>query len=321
MRKFLCLFAFLAPAYGLLAQDVTIEAETDAFYKLIAADTEISSLPQEFRFTEGPLWSDDGYLLFSDIPANIIYKWVPGDSAKPHISPSGNSNGLSFDPDGNLLACEHGTRTLTKYTVKGDKIVLASHYNGKKLNSPNDLAVHSSGAIFFTDPPWGLQGNFTSEERELMFNGVFLLKDGTLHVVDSTLKTPNGIALSPDEKYLYVGNTQFKGDIKNMGDGKRSWIRYTLNDELEVTDKVDFIDNPLPEISGTPDGMKVDEKGNLYCTAAKSLLVFSPEGEYLGRVAFPGGTTNVAFGGPDGKTLYVTAGKKLYYFPALVKGI
>ncbi len=320
MRKLLCLFAFFAPTFGLLAQDVTIEAETDEFYKLIADDTEIESLPQEFRFTEGPLWSDDGYLLFSDIPANIIYKLEPGDSAKPYISPSGNSNGLAFDPDGNLLACEHGTRTLTKYTVKGDKIVLASHYNGKKLNSPNDLAVHSSGAIFFTDPPWGLKGNFTSEEKELPYNGVFMLKDGVLHLIDSTLKTPNGIALSPDDKYLYVGNIQFDGGIKNMGQGRRYWMRYTLGDNLLVKKKEEFIKNPFPEINGSPDGMKVDEHGNLYCTAAQSLLLFSPEGEYLGRVAFPGGTTNVAFGDPDGKTLYVTAGKKLYHFPALVKG-
>ena len=307
--------------WPLYAQNPVIHADTEAFKKLIDPDAAIVRIDHTFSFTEGPVYSPDGYLLFSDIPESKIYEWTQDSGIRVYIEPSGNSNGLAFDAAGNLLACEHGTRSLTKRTVKGDKMILASHYNGKKLNSPNDLAVHSSGAIFFTDPPWGLPGNFNSPEKELTFNGVYVLVEGTLYLIDSTLRAPNGIALSPDEKYLYAGNNQFTGGRENMADGERSWFRYTLGDDMTATEKTGISVNPFPHKKGNPDGMKVDVHGNLYCTGPGGLLVFNPKGKYLGRVEFPSSPTNVAFGGADGKTIFVTVRKDVFYFPALVEGM
>ena len=282
----------------------TFHAETDAFWLVISKDAFAENIGIDFQFTEGPAWHPDGYLLFSDIPANRIYKWT---GLKHFIfrEPSNNSNGLVIEKDGTILACEHGSRSVTAFSPDGGLVKLADRYLGNRLNSPNDLCKASNGVLYFTDPPWGLPGRNSDPSKEIHFSGVYKLKDGMVTLIDSTLSWPNGIALSPDEKYLYVANSEYeKVDAKEQL--KSYWVRYELDGSGDATVRTNFFVAPDQSLSGSPDGMKVDKNGNLFLTGPGGILVVDPEGIHLGTIGIPVPATNLAFG-PKEKELYVTA--------------
>ena len=259
------------------------------------------------QFTEGPVWRPEGYLLFSDIPANRIVKYSPDSgAAETYLSPSGNSNGLTLDRDGRLMACEHTGRRVSRQGADGGMETVASHWNGKRLNSPNDLVVHSSGAVFFTDPPYGI----SPEDAEIGFNGVYRIDaDGSVSLLANEFGRPNGLAFSPDESTLYIDDTE-----------RRNVRAFEVGDDLYIFNDRVLIDMDTDE-AGSPDGMKVDAQGNLYVTGAGGVWVANAAGDRLGVIAFPELPANVGFGGADGKTLFVTARTGLYSVRVAVAGI
>ncbi len=249
-----------------------------------------------FQFTEGPMWHPDGYLVFSDIPADTIYRLVEGE-AEVHRRPSGNSNGLAFDLEGRLLACEHGNRRVSRTLEEGRVVDVATHYEGRRLNSPNDLIVRSDGSIYFTDPPYGVE----EADRELEFQGVYRVSpEGDLQLLVDDFEKPNGLAFSPDEAVLYVADTELDQvrAFEVAGDGSpangREFIRFEEPARLR------------------PDGMKVDTEGTLYVAGFEGVEVFGPDAEHRGTVRLPERPANLAFGDEDGRTLYVTARTSLY---------
>ena len=189
----------------------TFEAKSERFWEVVSRSAVAEKIGVDFQFTEGPVWHPDGTLLFSDIPANTIYRWN-GKKYLEFRKPSSRSNGLLVDPDGSVVACEHDSRSVTRYTEEGELTVLADRYQGKRLNSPNDLCQDSNGTIYFTDPPWGLPLRNADPDKELPFNGVYRIHLGQVIMIDSALSWPNGIALSPDERYLYVANFEGSQD-------------------------------------------------------------------------------------------------------------
>ncbi len=254
-----------------------------------------------FRFTEGPVWHSDGYLLFSDIPANQIVKWTAPGKTETFREPSGQSNGLTFDRQGRLLACEHANRRVSRTEADGKVVAIVDKYQGKRLNSPNDLVVKSDGSIYFTDPPYGIR---SADEKELSFNGVFLISPrGELTLLASDFDRPNGIALSPDEKKLYVADTA------------RSHVRvFDISSDGTLKDGKVFVNVP------GPDGMSIDSKGNLYVTS-NGVAVFDAKGKKLGEIKVPERPANCGFGGTDNKTLFVTARTSLYRIKLKVSGL
>ncbi|MCP4638899.1 MAG: SMP-30/gluconolactonase/LRE family protein [bacterium] len=257
----------------------------------------VEMVAEGFRFTEGPVWLAKEGLLFTDIPADTIYR----KDKSVYRSPSGKANGLTLDTKGCLIACEHWNRRVTRTDGKGTITVVAERFQGKRFNSPNDVVVRSDGYIYFTDPPYGLEGR----EAELDFSGVYLVTpDGTVRLQFSMHKRPNGLALSPDEKVLY------------LGDSASGFI-----DTFDVK-KDGTLANPrlFAECPG-PDGMKVDANGNLWTTAGDGVRVYSPDGVLLETIAFPRKPANCAFGDEDFKTLYVTARQGLYKVRCTVAGI
>ncbi len=290
---------------------------------IVSKETKIEKIADGFQFIEGPLWHTSGYLLFSDIPANKIMKYVPGSGVSVYMDNSGfagsddvvngqGSNGLTFDLSGNLLICQHGARQVLKSDLAGNYTPIARQYGGKRLNSPNDVVVKSDGSIFFTDPPWGLAKLDDDPAKELDFQGVFRLKNGNLTLVDNTLRRPNGIAFSPDEKYLYV--TDSDGD-------KMYYYRYDVDEHGEVSNRTLFFDATGLSGEGGPDGIKVDKKGNCYFTGPGGVLVISPKGEHLGTIAPPEVPANLGWGGKDGKTLFMTCRTGLYAIELKAEGI
>ena len=258
-----------------------------------------------FQFTEGPVWMAGGYLLFSDIPANIMYKWTPESGAEVWREPSGNSNGLTRNSDDLLLACEHGNRRVSRTNLDGTVETIAGAYQGNRLNSPNDLVVKSDGVIYFTDPPYGI----SPEEKEQPHNGVYrILTDGSLQLMADDFERPNGLAFSPDESILYIDDSYYRHlkafDVREDG---------TLENSRIICD----MDHPQP---GSPDGLKVDEEGHIYVTGATGVWVFEPDGELLGVIAPPERPANCAWGDEDKKSLYLTAQTSLYRIRTTVAG-
>jgi len=281
-----------------------LHAESESFYDIVPEDAILEKMGVDFQFTEGPVWHDKGYLLFSDIPANRIYK-MDGRNIEVFREPSGNSNGLRVDREGAVIACEHGTRSVARYAQDGSKETIADNYKGARLNSPNDLCIASSGIIYFTDPPYGLKERNNDPAKEIPFSGVYMIRDGSVLLVDSTLSWPNGIALSPDEDYLYVANFEREGGSGEMG-RQVFWVRYSLDERGNVTGRTTFFEAPDTDLPGGPDGMKVDKKGNLFVTGPGGILVINEAGTYLGRIELPVPATNLAFGQNE-KELYITA--------------
>ncbi len=258
-----------------------------------------------FQFTEGPIWQADGSLLFSDIPANRIYRWTAEDGAQVWREPTGNSNGLTLDREGRLIACEHSGRRVSRTEADGSVAAIAAHFNGGKLNSPNDVVVKSDGVVYFTDPPYGIQ----PAEREQPVNGVYrILADGALELLVDDFDRPNGLAFSPDESVLYIDDSPRRHvrafDVQPDGSLANSRI---------IAD----MDHPQP---GSPDGMKIDEEGHLYVTGATGVWVFEPDGELLGVVVTPERPANCAWGDDDRQSLYITAQTSLYRVRTKVAG-
>ena len=275
--------------------------------EILAANTQVEKIAGDFKFTEGPIWHPDGFLLFSDIPANTIYKWQPDQKAEVFRQPSGNANGNALDSSGRLITAEHGNRRLSLTEKDGQIVTLASHYQGKRLNSPNDLVVKSDGSIYFTDPPYGIK----SEQEELGFYGVYhLALDGKLTLLVDDFVRPNGIALSPDETKLYVNDSQ-QGHIR---------VFDVKVDGMLENGKL-FAKLKPPSKEGAADGMKVDVKGNVYSTGPGGVWIFSPQGELLGIVEIPEAPTNLAWGDSDYQTLYITARSSLYRVRLQIQGI
>jgi gluconolactonase len=301
------------------------------FDKLVPKDAKLEKLATGFKWTEGPVWiKDGGYLLFSDIPNNTINKWKEGEGINVFLKPSGytgskerkgtapgdepGSNGLVLDPKGRLVLCEHGDRRVTRLEKNGKKTVLASKYMGKRLNSPNDAVFHSSGDLYFTDPPYGLEKNWDDPARELDFCGVYRIgTDRRLTLLTKEMSRPNGIAFSADEKTLYVANSDPKRPV---------WMSFPVNDDGTLGEGKVFFDASewvKEKKIGLPDGMKIDHQGNLFATGPGGVQVFSPAGEHLGTIDTGVPTANCAFG-DDGTTLYVAADKSLARIKTTTKG-
>lgn len=256
----------------------------------------IEKVAEGFSFVEGPVWVNDLGLLFSDIPQNKIYLFSRDSVLSEYLNPSGNSNGLAMDLNNNLLICQHGPRQLVRRDKDGNVMILASHYKGKRLNSPNDLAVKSDGSIFFTDPPYGLfdQGG----SSELGYFGIYRLNPhGTLQLLDNSLQRPNGISFSADEKRLYVSDSE----TRNI------YVWDVVNDSI-IINKRQFGHMSPP---GAADGMKVDKKGYLYVTGPVGVWIYSPEGIPVDTIPVPGQTANCGWN-KDSTMLYVTSGNALY---------
>jgi gluconolactonase len=290
-----------------------IERLDKRFDALIPPGTAIEKIADGIDWAEGPLWdSRNAMLLFSDIPRNGIFSVRPGSPVTLVLHPSGytkeqefagrepGSNGLTFDAQGRLVICQHGDRRVVRREENGTFTVLADRYQGKRLNSPNDLVFRSNGDLYFTDPPYGLPGVFVDAEKELPFQGVFrLTADGTLTVLVTDLRAPNGIALSPDEKTLYVSNAQSTKPI---------WMAYDVRSDGSIGPGRQFAEARafVRPRDGVPDGMKVDEKGNVFATGPGGVHVFAPDGSRLGRLETGVPTANVNWG-EDGSVLYVAA--------------
>jgi len=279
------------------------------FREVVSKDAYAERIGIDFEFTEGPAWHPEGYLIFSDIPANRIY-WWKGLKFFVFKDPSNHANGLTVMDDGSVIACEHGSRSVTITAPDGSVTILADRYHGKRFNSPNDLCMASDGSVYFTDPPYGLPEGSNDPSREIPFNGVYRWKDGMVSLVDSTLSWPNGIALSPDEQSLYVANFEME---RVDGGNRRNvfWMRYTIGNDGQVTGKKVFFTAPDPSLPGGPDGMKVDKKGNLFCTGPGGILVVDTTGKHLGTMELPLTPSNLAFS-PNEKELFVTARTNVY---------
>jgi gluconolactonase len=281
-------------------------------------------LAEGFQFTEGPVWVKEGYLLFSDPNANTIYKYSARDSKlsvfKKNSGYSGEdiaeyfqpgSNGLTLDPQGRLTINEHGNRRVVRVEKDGRLTVLAEKYQGNRLNSPNDLVYRSDGTLFFTDPPFGLPKFYEDPRKELPYSGVFALYKSQLKLVSTDLKGPNGIAFSPDEKYLYVGNWDPE---------KKIIMRYDVSADAILSNGKVFFDMTRVPGEDAIDGIKVDQRGNLYVSGPGGLWILSSEGKHLGTIVPPKHPHNMAWG-DDGRTLYMTAQGSLYRMPLNVPGI
>jgi gluconolactonase len=291
-----------------------------------------------FKWTEGPVWIPAGYLLFAEIPSNSIRKWTPGGGVSVFMQPSGykgsapfagpepGSNGMTLDSHGRLTVSGHAQRDvwrLEHMDPKAQVTVLADTYEGKQLNSPNDLTYKSDGSLYFTDPPYGLPGLEKSPDKKLTFSGVYRVRDAEsqkpgsapdhskLELLVKDLPRPNGIAFSPDEKYLYVNNSE----------PKKIWMRYTVKTDGTLTDGKLLYDATSDTRDGAPDGMKVDTKGNIYSAGPGGVWIFTPEGKHLGTLGIPERVGNVAWGGADHMTLYVAGSSSIYRIKLKIAGI
>lgn len=311
-----------------------IEVVDPRFDKLIPKNAVIEKLATGFKWTEGPVWiKQDGYLLFSDIPNNVVNKWTEADGIREFLKPSGytgkkprggepGSNGLAVDLQGRLVLCEHGDRRVTRLdgmVSRGKKIsvsktVLADRYEKKRFNSPNDLVFKSNGDLYFTDPPYGLEKNWDDKARELDFCGVYRVsKDGKVTLLTKEMTRPNGIAFSPDEKTLYVANSDPKQAI---------WMAFPVKDDGTLRSGKVFFDATkwVGMKKGLPDGLKVDQQGNLFATGPGGILLFAPDGTHLGTLNTQVPTANCAWG-DDGTVLYITADSNLCRVRTTTKGL
>jgi gluconolactonase len=305
-----------------------IERLDPALDALVPRDARIEKLADGFAWTEGPVWrKSGGYLLFSDIPNNTINRWKSGEGITIFLRPAGyagptplgrelGTNGLTFDSHDKLVMADHGNRQIARLNDSNfTKTTLADRYDGKRLNSPNDLVFHPNGDLYFTDPPYGLDGANRTAAKELPFNGVYRLKpNGELTLLTRDLTYPNGIAISPDGHTLYVA----------VSDDKRPvWMAYDIASDGTITRGRVFFD-PAPLVAqariGAPDGMKVDRNGNLFATGPGGVLVFNPQGKHLGTIMTGERTANVAFG-DDGSTLYMTADHTLMRIRLSTRGL
>jgi gluconolactonase len=308
-----------------------IEKLDPALDRLIAPDATIEVLAGGYDWTEGPVWvKDGGYLLFSDIPPNQIHRWKQGENARLYLTPSGytgtekrggevGSNGLIVDREGRLLLAQHGDRRIARMDAPLAKpqpkyTTLADKYEGKRFNSPNDLIQHSNGDIYFTDPAYGMEKQWDDPKREIPFAGVYRRAgDGTVTLLTREMTRPNGLAFSPDERKLYVAQSDSNAAI---------WRVFDVQGEGTIANSRVFFDSTkmAGARKGLPDGLKIDVDGNLFATGPGGVLVFSPDGKHLGTIQTGQATSNCAFG-DDGRTLYMTADDYLMRVKVKTKGL
>ena len=335
IRLFLSFFVLMLATAG-FSQDVQrLDPSVD---QLLSSSTLLEKVATGFnKWTEGPVWTREGSLLFAEIPSNSIIKWVPGQSASVFMHPSGykgsdpypgpepGSDGMTMDAEGRVTVAGHAGRTvwrLESVNPAAQVTVLADSYQGKKFNSPNDLVYKKDGSLYFTDPPYGLPTQSDSDPlKELEINGVYRIpaarqqKPGAppdrnkLQLVIKDLARPNGLAFSPDEKFLYVAES-----------GKKLWMRYRVQPDGSVTDGAVFLDASSDAAVGGPDGLRVDKKGNIYGSGPGGVWIISPEGMHIGTIKVPERVSNVAWGDKDGKSLYITASTSIYRMKVKIPG-
>ena len=317
---------FYAPerARSAVTTPFEVDRADPTFDAVVDPDAPLERVAWGFVFTEGPVWSSDGSLLFSSPNTNSIYRWHPSGRVSVFRSKSGytgtdigrftqpGSNGLTFDPQRRLTICQHGNRRVIRVEPHGNVTVLADRYRGRRLNSPNDLVHRSDGTLFFTDPPFGLPGAYDDPDKELQFSGVFAVRDGEVTLVTDELEGPNGLAFSPDERYLYVGN--WDPDRKVV-------MRYELGPNCQVTDARVLFEMTGADGDDAIDGLKVDVEGNVYVCGPGGIWVISPGGAHLGTLRLPEAPHNLAWGDADGRTLYVTALTSVYRIRLQIPGI
>lgn len=294
------------------ARVTRLDPEIDA---LVPRDAVIEKLAGGFLFTEGPVWMPEGSLAFSDPNSNTIYRWSDADGLSVYRAKSGytgidageygqpGSNGLALDRDGRLTICEHGNRRVSRIEKNGSVTVLADRYDGRRLNSPNDLVYAADGSLYFTDPPFGLPKVFDDPRKETAFSGIYRWADGAVQLLATDLTGPNGLAFSPDGKYLYVGN---------WDERKKVVMRYDVRPDGSLSSGRVFFDMTAAPGEDAIDGVKVDRLGNVYVSGPGGLWVLSPDGRHLGTIAGPEHPHNMAWGDADGKTLYLTAQTGVY---------
>lgn len=325
--------AALLPKAGLAAGPYPrvggIERLSPALDRLVTADAAIEQLATGFGWAEGPLWISEGrYLLFSDVPRNRIHRWSEADGVSVFLEPSGydgpnpegfrepGSNGLIREPSGTVLMGDHGNRAISRLDLATRrKTLVATRYRGARFSSPNDLVRAANGSIYFTDPPFGLLGIDQSPLKEQPVNGVYRADpDGNVVLIDGALHLPNGVALSPDGRILYASNSE---------PNRAVLIAYDLDSRGNVAGRRVFADmsaQSRPENPGLPDGIAVDRAGNLFATGPGGVLVFSPGGEWLGRIRTGAPVANCKFG-EDGRTLFLTSGGMLARVRTLTTGL
>lgn len=299
-----------------------IEKVDPALDSIIPADAVIEKVAGGFSFTEGPLWRKPGVLWFSDVVGNVVREWSPETGITEILRPGGfdgagapvgafiGPNGMTADQDGAVLLCQHGNRRIIRIDKDRKVSVLIDKYQGKRLNSPNDLVFHTDGSLYFTDPPYGLTKQDEDPEKDLKFNGVYRYSGKKLQLVVRDLSRPNGLAFSPDGKVLYVANSDEK---------KKIWMRYDVKADGTVANGKVFADVTSNTKKGLPDGMKVDSLGNIYATGPGGIWIFNPEGKHLGTIATDETPANCGWG-EDGKTLFITAETGVYRLRLSVEG-
>ena len=317
-----CLLAFWLA--GCVPEFGTVERRSPALDRLVPRDARIERIARGFAFTEGPLWMTEGYLLFGDLPNNVIWRWdSPGKvsvwrarsgyaQADRPPGPAMGSNGMTLDNEGRLTVCEPGNRRVTRTEPDGSITVLAERYEGKRFNSPNDLIYRTSDdSLYFTDPPHGLRKEDADSAKELPFNGIYRLAGDTLQLLNREMARPNGIGFSPDERYLYVANAD---------PGNKIWMRFEVRPDGSLANGTVFLD--LNQHAGqAPDGLKVDQEGNLYLTGPGGLWITSPSGEILGVIRTRQEPSNAAWGDDDRRTLYLTAPNEVYRIRLGIAGV
>jgi gluconolactonase len=318
----------------------TVFRGDSALDAIVAPEAKIEKLVTCCKWTEGPIWIHQGYLLFADIPGNRIMKWTPQGEVSVFMQPSGyrgttpykgiepGSNGMTLDRQGRLTVAGHAARNVWRMESleKGAQVtVLADQYEGKRLNSPNDLVYKSDGSLYFTDPPYGLETQDDKDpKKELAFNGVFRIRGATsqgpgappdvkkLDLLIQDLTRPNGIGFSPGEKYLYVAVSD---------PARKIWMRYDVKPDGTLENAKVFYDATANTEDGLPDGLKVDERGNVYTAGPGGVWIFSPEGKHLGTLKPGEKVANCNWGDADGRTLYITASTSLYRIRLSIPGI
>ncbi len=327
----LALAVAIALTHGVsLAQDflhqINIVRLDPRFDKLVPLNPKIESIASRHKWVEGPVWNRrEGYLLFSDIPTNSVYKWQEGKGVSLFLKPSGytgkavfegpepGSNGLTYDPQGNLVLAEHGNRRVSRLERDGSKTTLVDRYEGKRINSPNDVVFKSNGDLYITDPPFGLTQSFDDPRKETPFQGVYKYsRDGKLALLTKDIKAPNGIAFSPDEKRLYISNADTSHAV---------WMVYDVKADGAIENgRILFNATAWTKNKpGVPDGIKVDREGNIFGAGPGGIHVISPDGKHLGSIETGAPTGNLAWG-EDGSSLFITSNHNVYRLKLTTKG-
>lgn len=304
-------------ATGAETVPATITSLDPRFDRLVPKDAEVEKIADGFTWVEGPVWhKQGGYLLFSDIPSNAVYKWKPGEGVSLFLEHSGytdaspftgrepGSNGLALDENGRLVLCRHGDRQIGRLEADGGITPLVDRYNGHRLNSPNDLVFKSDGSLYFTDPPFGLPNGFDDPDKAPVQGVYRVMRDGAISLLIRNIHAPNGIAFSPDERILYVSDVDPK---------RAAWLAYDVNTDGTVTNGRVFFDATRwrKDPFFGPDGFKIDRQGNIFGARPGGISVIAPDGTLLGTIETGEPTSNVAWG-EDGKTLFMTGGPAVY---------